>query len=78
MSAAAAPSVLRFWFEEVGKDRWFAKDAALDAEIARRFAGLRSDVLASRAEGWRHNVETLTAAILLLDQFSRNISTTSR
>ncbi len=73
MSVAAAPAVLDFWFSEVGKDRWFAKDAALDAEIARRFATLRNGVLASCAEGWRHSVATLTAAILLLDQFSRNI-----
>ena len=73
MSMSAAPAVLSFWFDEVGKDRWFAKDTALDAEIARRFSGLRNDVLALRAEGWRHSVETLTAAILLLDQFSRNI-----
>ena len=69
----SAGAVLRFWFEEVGKDRWFAKDAALDREIASRFGQLREQVLASNAAGWRGSVETLTAAILLLDQFSRNI-----
>ena len=69
----AAQAVLRFWFEEVGKDRWFAKDEHLDAEIARRFGKLREQVLASKAAGWRGSVETMTAAILLLDQFSRNV-----
>lgn len=69
----AARSVLRFWFDEVGKDRWFAKDSTLDMEIARRFGPLREQVLASGAAGWRGNVETMTAAIILLDQFSRNI-----
>lgn len=71
--AEAAGAVLRFWFEEVGKDRWFAKDAALDKEVARRFGDLRGQVLATKATGWRGSVETMTAAILLTDQFSRNI-----
>ncbi len=68
-----AAAVLHFWFDEVGRDRWFAKDAALDREIARRFGSLRGEVLGSRAAGWRGSVEAITAAILLTDQFSRNI-----
>lgn len=69
----SAKAVLAFWFDEVGKDRWFAKDDALDAEIAKRFGALRQRVFDSKAHGWRDHVETLTAAIILLDQFSRNI-----
>lgn len=69
----AARAVLAFWFDEVGRDRWFAKDPALDREIERRFGKLRADVVASRAAGWRTSVPTMTAAILLTDQFSRNI-----
>ena len=68
-----APAVIRFWFEEVGKDRWFAKDEGLDREIRRRFGREREALLASRARGWRDAPEHLLAAILLLDQFSRNI-----
>ena len=71
--SAAAPAVLSFWFDEVGQAKWFAKDAALDAEIARRFSGLRNEVLASGAKGWRDSPDTMLAAIVLLDQFSRNI-----
>ena len=71
--AEAAPAMIQFWFEEVGKDRWFVKDAALDAEIGRRFGALRDQLLASKARGWRDTPEHLLAAILLLDQFSRNI-----
>ncbi|MEP7316807.1 MAG: DUF924 family protein [Sphingomicrobium sp.] len=69
----AAPAVLHFWFNEVGTDRWFAKDDALDQEIARRFGKLRDQVIASDAAGWRDDLATLTAAIILVDQFSRNI-----
>ena len=69
----AAKAVLTFWFDDVGKERWYAKDPALDEAIAMRFGDLRREVLKSRAEGWRDRVETMTAAIILLDQFSRNI-----
>ena len=74
----AARAVLAFWFDEVGKDRWFAKDSALDREIERRFGSHREEVLVSRAAGWRGSVEAMTAAILLTDQFSRNIHRGSR
>ncbi len=70
---ANARAVLDFWFDEVGPDRHFAKDAALDATIADRFGALRDAVLASEAEEWREDEHHLLAAIILLDQFSRNI-----
>ncbi len=69
----ASSAVLHFWFDDVGKDRWFAKDAGLDAEIARRFGKLRDAVVAGNAAGWRDDLGTLTAAVILIDQFSRNI-----
>lgn len=71
--ADAAAGVLRFWFDEVGKERWYAKDPVLDQAIATRFGDLRRQVLANKADGWRDRVETMTAAIILLDQFSRNM-----
>ena len=68
-----ARDILRFWFAEVPLEKHFAKDEALDAEIAGRFGKLRDDVLASNAARWRGRPDTLLAAIILLDQFSRNI-----
>ncbi|HMI39772.1 MAG TPA: DUF924 family protein [Sphingomicrobium sp.] len=76
--AEAARAVLAFWFGEVGKERWWAKAAALDAAIAARFGALRDAVVASRARGWRDDPDTLLAAIILCDQFSRNIHRGSR
>ncbi len=70
---AAARAVLDFWFDDVGAERHFAKDAALDATIAERFGGLRDAVLAAEAAGWRDDRQCLLAAVILLDQFSRNI-----
>ncbi len=68
-----AVTVLGFWFGEVSPDRRFAKDPALDRTIEERFGVLRETVLASDAEGWRDRPDRLLAAIILLDQFSRNI-----
>lgn len=70
---ARTDEILHFWFEEVGPDRHFAKDPALDARCAQRFGGLRDAVVASDAAGWRGDPRTMLAAIVLIDQFSRNI-----
>jgi len=76
--AEAARAVLAFWFGEVGKERWWVKNPELDAAITARFAALRDAVLASRAKAWRDDPETLLAAIILCDQFSRNVYRGSR
>ena len=65
--------MLRFWLEETPAAKRFAKDYAFDVEIARRFGAWRDEVLASGAEGWTDNPADLLGAIVLLDQFSRNI-----
>lgn len=65
--------MLDFWFGELKPEQQFAKDDALDAEIERRFGHARNVVLASGAAGWRDDPESLLAAVILLDQFSRNI-----
>lgn len=68
-----AQDVIDYWFVTVGKERWFAKDAALDREIAEKWGALHDEVLAANGEGWRDGPRRLLAAIILLDQFSRNI-----
>ena len=67
-----AREVLDFWFALPIKTQ-FARDATLDAEIARRFGDLRDRVFASNAAAWRDGPDELLAAIILLDQFSRNL-----
>lgn len=68
-----ADMVLRFWLEETPTGKRFSKDTALDREIADRFGAARDAVLARGAEGWADEPRTLLAAIILIDQFSRNI-----
>ena len=73
-----ARAILDFWFGEVPPEKHFTTDDALDAEIGLRFGALRDAVLASDAAGWRETPDTLLAAIILLDQFSRNIHRDTR
>ncbi|MBX3595418.1 DUF924 family protein [Sphingomonas sp.] len=68
-----AQAVLRFWFDELTPEQHFAKDDALDRTIAGRFGEAHDMVLASGAAGWRDGPDCLLAAVILLDQFSRNI-----
>ncbi len=49
----AADAVLAFWLGEVPAGKRFARDDAVDAAIADRFADLRAAVVAGHAAGWR-------------------------
>jgi uncharacterized protein (DUF924 family) len=74
--SAAEPSwvgeTLRFWFEEVGADRWFAKSDDTDALIRERFLRLHQRLAA--ADGVDRTAgRSLLAAVIVLDQFSRNM-----
>lgn len=64
--------VLRFWFEELGGDDWFAKDHHLDERIRARFLPLYEELVA-RDVPEAGTPRTLLAAVIVLDQFSRNM-----
>ena len=69
----AAPAILAFWFDELSEAQHWTKDPAIDRLIAARFGKVREAVLASGAKAWCDTPDHLLAAILLADQFSRNI-----
>lgn len=71
-ATTSAREVIDFWFA-LTTEQQFAKDDALDAKIARRFGGLRDHLLGTDADGWRGDAERMLAAIIVLDQFSRNL-----
>ena len=71
--ADLARAVIQFWCDELTDEQHFKKDASVDRHIAERFGKIREEVLRTKAAGWRDMPETLVAAILLLDQFSRNM-----
>lgn len=68
-----AQDVIDYWFDEVGPARWFKKDPALDAEIKEKWSDARRDVIDLDGEVWRGGPRRILAAVILLDQFSRNI-----
>jgi uncharacterized protein (DUF924 family) len=71
--AINADDVLSFWFEENGRDQWFGKEAAFDAEIHRRFAEASHQARDGKLERWVEAPRACLALILLIDQFSRNL-----
>ena len=68
-----ARAVIHFWCDELSPEQHWKKDPAMDRHIAERFGKVREEVLRTEAAGWRDRPETLAAAIILLDQFSRNM-----
>ena len=71
--AAKAGDVLHFWLEEVPADKHFARDDALDATIAERFGALHAELAQGVPAHWTADPRSLLAAVIVLDQFSRNL-----
>jgi uncharacterized protein (DUF924 family) len=66
-------AVLRFWFDECGPRQWFARDDAFDAALRERFGALHEHLAGG---DWPIGADTprhALAAIVVLDQFSRNL-----
>ena len=73
-TAAVQPhDILTFW-REAGRKRWFAKDEAFDREIADRFSAVHEQAAAGDLNHWSSEADASLALILVLDQFSRNLS----
>lgn len=66
-------NVLRYWLEELTLDQCFEKNEATDATIRERFGAVHEQLAAApdsiRAEAPRE----LLAALIVFDQFSRNL-----
>ena len=69
-----AQDVLDFWFGEFTRKQWFTPDAAVDQRIRARFGDLLARFRRDGVpETWRASAQGRLAAIVVLDQFSRNI-----
>jgi uncharacterized protein (DUF924 family) len=68
-----AAEVLNFWFVEVPRQQWFAGGAALDEQVLARFPVVHRMVAAEPEDTLLANAKTALAAVVVLDQFSRNI-----
>ena len=65
--------MLHFWFEELNEEQHWAKSATLDEAITERFGMVRKHIIEIGANGWRATPDALLAAVIAVDQFSRNI-----
>ncbi len=64
--------VLRYWFEELTDAHWFAEGRAVDDQIRARFLALHQQLAAGHITA-APTPRELLAAIIVLDQFSRNL-----
>jgi uncharacterized protein (DUF924 family) len=74
MNAARSPQpedVLGFWFSNHAMARWFAADAAFDAEIENLFEPLFEGAVKGALDYWLSTPDGCLALVVLLDQFSR-------
>jgi uncharacterized protein (DUF924 family) len=70
MSAPAG--ILAFW-REAGRERWYEKDDAFDAEVRRRWLDLWHGAAARELSAWEASDDGALALTIVLDQFPRNM-----
>lgn len=70
---AAAERVLAFWFEELAPAQWWRTDPAVDAACGARFGALHAALRDDVDLAWLMTPERALAAVIVLDQFSRNL-----
>jgi uncharacterized protein (DUF924 family) len=68
-----AGEVLRFLFTELPRQQLFAGGATLDEEIRSRFLDVHRMVAAAPEDFLSADAKTALAAVIVLDQFSRNM-----
>lgn len=68
---ADARALIDFW-HAAGPERWFAKDAAFDAECRERFLELHLRAARRELDDWMATAPGALALVLLLDQLPRN------
>lgn len=73
LAGAWADEVLDFWLTEIGEHNWWVRSDATDQAITQRFHALWEDRRKGQAEDFLGRADTALAAILLFDQFPRNM-----
>ena len=65
--------VIHFWFNELTPSDWFIDSIHIDQIIIERFGSLHKQAVQGELYEWRFSSQGGLAAIIILDQFSRNI-----
>lgn len=69
----SAQDILDYWFKTLSEAAHFTPDPKVDAEIRERFMDTYEALKQRVPEDWRRDGYGLLAAIIVLDQFPRNI-----
>jgi uncharacterized protein (DUF924 family) len=73
MSAGIIDEIVAFWLETLKPEDWYRKNPAIDAAITERF-GATYEMLKTRVPPeWLAEPKGMLAAIIVLDQFPRNM-----
>jgi uncharacterized protein (DUF924 family) len=65
--------VLSFWFDELGREAWFRGGDHVDRAIRERFLALHEKLAAAPVDDALVSADRALAAVLVLDQFPRNL-----
>jgi uncharacterized protein (DUF924 family) len=65
--------VYSFWFEECSREQWFDMTLSLDEEIRHRFRDTHLALAGGVIGSWHASPQNRLAAVVVLDQFPRNI-----
>ncbi|WP_157017924.1 DUF924 family protein [Mesorhizobium xinjiangense] len=68
-----ADDIIAYWFKELKPEDWFSGSAKLDEAIKARFLPVCLEVLAGNPDDHIDSPRSALAAILVLDQFTRNV-----
>jgi uncharacterized protein (DUF924 family) len=71
--AEGTGTILRFWFEEIGPDRWWVRSQATDEACAERFRELWEEWRSRTPGSFLGSAREALAGVVLFDQFPRNI-----
>jgi uncharacterized protein (DUF924 family) len=66
-------AVLTFWFDELAPEQLFTRDDVVDTQIAHCFGQLHREMACAVPPDWTATPRSLLAAVIVLDQFSRNL-----
>lgn len=65
--------IMSFWFDELDSEDWWTKSDATDERIEEQFLELWEEQKSNIADDFLTSPETALAAIILFDQFPRNM-----
>jgi len=73
---ATPEDVLDFWIE-IGPQKWWKRDEAVDSKIRDHFEETHHDAANGKLDHWLKKPDSALALVIVLDQFSRNLNRNS-